>query len=128
MTFIKSRLGRIIIIITAFVLLTAASLLIYYDIQTYAEEQRGKTEGYFAVSPQSSAISPRPCSKVTSDPMYIIKSYDGLVVISSSEGEILLSLCSSYNLLPETDRQYLESGIEIYNLNSLDSVICDYTG
>lgn len=61
--------------------------------------------------------------------LYIVAEYDGKIGIFDSKRTTVFEVLDVYvDYLPETDRQYLKTGINIYTNDELLSIIADYTG
>ena len=59
---------------------------------------------------------------------YTVKSYKGKIGIFGSRGE-LIQIIDVYTItLPKADREMLEEGIDIKNIDELRDIIEDYTG
>gem|GEM_PF-1570361 len=64
-----------------------------------------------------------------SDILYIVAEHNGRIGIFNPERTTVFEVLDVYvDYLPDTDRQYLKSGINIYSNDELLSVISDYTG
>ena len=59
---------------------------------------------------------------------YIVKSHKGKIGIFSSNGELLRIIDVYIKTLPIADREMLEEGIDIKNIDELRDIIEDYTG
>ena len=63
-----------------------------------------------------------------SEPIWTIRESKGKIGIFDSEGILTETLDVSLSSLPSSDREYLISGIPVYSLQELLSLIEDYTG
>lgn len=59
---------------------------------------------------------------------YIVKSHKGKIGIFSSNGDLIRIIDVYINTLPIADREMLEEGINIKNVDELRDIIEDYTG
>lgn len=61
-------------------------------------------------------------------PQWTVKEYKGKIGIFGADGNLCETLEVSVSTLPSQDREYLISGISVYSVQELLSIIEDYTG
>ena len=59
---------------------------------------------------------------------YVVKSHKGKIGIFSSDGDLIQIIDVYIKTLPIADREMLEEGIDIDNVDELRDIIEDYTG
>ena len=66
---------------------------------------------------------------INNDILYIVAEHNGRIGIFDPSRTTVFEVLDVYvDYLPETDKQYLENGIDIYTNDELLNIIADYTG
>jgi len=97
--------------------------ILILNIGIYSQNEIASTQPKFPDDAQTTQVHSSPCA------IYIMRENGGKISIYDAKTENIIKTLDVYVFtLPESDREYLKQGIEIYSESELISLIEDYTG